>query len=172
MCNRREIGKVPLMRVGQSWIWSCTSVERMARWVQLSTARIKGPTGLSIDSITISGKSLQFEMKSLGANYEGVFSTDGSQIEGQFSQQRQRLPLTFKRIGKNDSSESVLKLQKVDVGGHGLQLLVGGQVSPAAIFEGGFGTGIASWSTVQKDVLLLLKRSHMIVLVSVSLIWD
>jgi len=73
---------------------------------------------------------------------------------------------------KNDSSESVLKLQKVDVGGHGLQLLVGGQVSPAAIFEGGFGTGIASWSTVQKDVLLLLKRSHMIVLVSVSLIWD
>ena len=112
----------------------------------------QGATGLSIDSITVTGKSLRFEMKSLGANYEGVFTTDGSQIEGQFSQQGQRLPLTFKRIAKNDSSESVLKLQKVDVGGHGLQLLVGGQGSPAVIFEGGFGTGIASWSTVQKDV--------------------
>ncbi len=112
----------------------------------------QGATGLSIDSITVNGTSLRFEMKSLGANYEGVFSADGSQIEGQFSQQGARLPLTFKRMANNDSSESVLKLQKVDVGGHGLQLLVGGQGSPAVIFEGGFGTGIASWSTVQKDV--------------------
>ena len=112
----------------------------------------QGATGLSIDSITLTGTSLRFEMKSLGANYEGVFGADGSQIEGQFSQQGIRLPLTFKRMAKNDSSESVLKLQKVDVGGHGLQLLVGGQGSPAVIFEGGFGAGIASWSTVQKDV--------------------
>lgn len=112
----------------------------------------QGATGLPIDSISLTGKSLRFEMKSLGANYEGVFSADGSQIEGQFSQQGVRLPLTFKRIAKNDSSESVLKLQKVDVGGHGLQLLVGGQGSPAVIFEGGFGAGIASWSTVQKNV--------------------
>src|SRR5678815_799809 len=112
----------------------------------------QGATGLPIDSISLTGKSLRFEMKSLGANYEGVFGADGSQIEGQFSQQGIRLPLTFKRMAKNDSSESVLKLQKVDVGGHGLQLLVGGQGSPAVIFEGGFGAGIASWSTVQKDV--------------------
>ena len=112
----------------------------------------QGATGLRIDSISVTGKSLRFEMKSLGAGYEGVFSADGSQIEGQFSQQGVNLPLTFKRIDKNDSSESVLKLQKVDVGGHGLQLLVGGQGSPAVIFEGGFGVGIASWSSVQKDV--------------------
>jgi pimeloyl-ACP methyl ester carboxylesterase len=112
----------------------------------------QGATGLPIDSISVTGKSLQFEMKSLGANYEGVFSADGSQIEGQFSQQGVRLPLTFKRMAKTDSSESVLKLQKVDAGGHGLQLLVGGQGSPAVIFEGGFGAGIASWSSVQKDV--------------------
>jgi pimeloyl-ACP methyl ester carboxylesterase len=112
----------------------------------------QGATGLAIDSISVTGRSLRFEMKSLAANYEGVFSADGSQIEGQFSQQAARLPLTFKRIAKNDSSESVLKLQKVDVGGHGLQLLIGGQGSPAVIFEGGFGTGIVSWSTVQKDV--------------------
>ncbi len=112
----------------------------------------QGATGLPIDSINVTGKSLKFEMKSLGANYEGVFSADGSQIEGQFSQQGLRLPLTFKRIAKDDSSESILKLQKVDIGGHALQLLVGGQGSPAVIFEGGFGAGIASWSRVQKDV--------------------
>ncbi len=112
----------------------------------------QGATGLPIDSISVIGKALKFEMKSLGANYEGIFSADGSQIEGQFSQQGLRLPLTFKRIAKDDSSESVLKLQKVDVDGHGLQLLIGGQGSPAVIFEGGFGAGIASWSRVQKDV--------------------
>lgn len=112
----------------------------------------QGATGLAIDSISVTGKSLRFEMKSLGATYEGVFNADGSQIEGQFSQQGMHLPLTFKRMAKNDSSESVLKLQKVDAGGHGLQLLIGGQGSPAVIFEGGFGAGIASWSTVQKDV--------------------
>ena len=112
----------------------------------------QGATGLAIDSITLTGKTLRFEMKSLGANYEGLFSEDGSQIEGEFSQQGQKLALTFKRMSKNGSSESVLKLQKVDVGGHGLQFLVGGQGSPTVIFEGGFGTGIASWSTVQRDV--------------------
>ena len=112
----------------------------------------QGATGLPIDSITLTGNSLQFEMKSLGAVYEGVFSADGTQIEGQFSQQGLRLPLTFKRIAKNDSAESVLKSQKVDVDGHGLQLLVGGQGSPAVIFEAGFGAGLGSWSKVQKDV--------------------
>lgn len=115
----------------------------------------QGATGLPIDSINVTGKSLRFEMKSLGANYEGIFSVDGSQIEGEFTQQGQRLPLTFKSVAKNEVSESVLKLQKVDVGGHGLQVLAGGQGSPAVIFEGGFGTGIASWSTVQRDVAAL-----------------
>ena len=85
----------------------------------------QGATGLAIDSITVTGKSLRFEMKSLGATYEGTFSADGSQIEGEFSQGGQKLTLTFKRVAKNDSSESVLKLYKVDVGGHGLNLLVG-----------------------------------------------
>jgi pimeloyl-ACP methyl ester carboxylesterase len=112
----------------------------------------QGATGLPIESITVTGKSLQFEMKSLGANYEGTFSADNSQIEGEFSQGGQKFPLTFKRVAKNESSESILKLQKVDVGGHSLQLLIGGQGSPAVIFEGGFGIGIASWSTLQKDV--------------------
>jgi pimeloyl-ACP methyl ester carboxylesterase len=111
----------------------------------------QGTTGLAVDSITVSGKSLRFEMKSLGADYEGVFSSDGSQIEGEFRQQGQRLALIFKRVGGNDSQNS-LTLQKVDVGGHSLNLLIGGQGSPAVVFEGGFGAGIASWATVQKEV--------------------
>lgn len=111
----------------------------------------QGATGLAIDSITVTGKILRFEMSSLGARYEGTFSADGSQIEGEFTQ-GQSLPLTFKRVTTNESTESILKLQKVDVGGHGLHLLIGGQGSPAVIFEGGFGAGIASWSTVQRDV--------------------
>ncbi len=111
----------------------------------------QGATGLTVDSITVSGKSLRFEMKSLGADYEGVFSSDGSQIEGEFRQQGQKLPLTFKRAGGSDPQGS-LTLQKVDVGGHSLNLLTGGQGSPAVVFEGGFGAGIASWSTVQKEV--------------------
>jgi pimeloyl-ACP methyl ester carboxylesterase len=111
----------------------------------------QGATGLAVESIVVNGKSLRFEMKSLGADYEGVFSSDGSQIEGEFRQQGQRLPLIFKRVGGNDSQGS-LTLQKVDVGGHSLNLLIGGQGSPAVVFEGGFGAGIASWSTVQKEV--------------------
>jgi pimeloyl-ACP methyl ester carboxylesterase len=111
----------------------------------------QGATGLAVDSITLSGKSLRFEMKSLGADYEGVFSSDGAQIQGEFRQQGQRLPLIFKRAAGNDSQGS-LTLQKVDVGGHSLNLLIGGQGSPGVVFEGGFGAGIASWSTVQKEV--------------------
>jgi len=111
----------------------------------------QGATGLAVDAITVSDKSLRFGMKSLGADFEGVFSSDGSQIEGEFRQQGQRFPLIFKRVGGNDSQGS-LTLQKVDVGGHSLNLLIGGQGSPAVVFEGGFGAGIASWSTVQKEV--------------------
>lgn len=109
----------------------------------------QGATGLAVDSITLNGKTLRFEMKSLGAVYEGVFSDDGSKIEGEFRQQGVKFPLTFKRP---DQAQNSLILQKVDVGGHNLNLLIGGQGSPAVIFEGGFGTGIASWSTVQKEV--------------------
>lgn len=111
----------------------------------------QGATGLAVEAITLTGKSLRFEMQSLGASYEGVFNNDSSQIQGEFRQQGQKFPLTFKRIGQNDPQGS-LTLQKVDVGGHSLNLLIGGQGSPAVVFEGGFGTGIASWSTVQKEV--------------------
>ena len=112
----------------------------------------QGATGLPIDAISVTDGSIQLDMKSLGATYKGKFSSDGSRIEGEFNQVGQAFPLNLTRVDKSDTKASLLRLEKVDVGGHSLNLLVGGQGSPAVIFEGGFGAGIASWTTVQKDV--------------------
>ncbi|HKO41792.1 MAG TPA: alpha/beta hydrolase [Pyrinomonadaceae bacterium] len=112
----------------------------------------QGATGLQIDSIIVNDGSIQLEMKSLGATYKGKFSSDGSRIEGEFNQVGQAFPLNLTRIDKGNIKPSLLRLEKVDVGGHKLNLLIGGQGSPAVIFEGGMGVGIASWSAVQKDV--------------------
>ena len=112
----------------------------------------QGATGLPVDAISVSNGSIQLEMKSLGATYKGKFSNDGSRIEGEFNQVGQAFPLNLTRIDKGNIKPSLLRLEKVDVGGHKLNLLIGGQGSPAVIFEGGMGVGIASWSAVQKDV--------------------
>ncbi len=112
----------------------------------------QGATGLPVNTISVTGDTLSFEMNTLGAAYQGKFTKDGSQIDGEFSQQGQRFPLTFKRVGQSAAAENILNLQKVDIGGRSLNLLIGGKGSPAVVFEGGFGAGIASWSTVQKDV--------------------
>jgi hypothetical protein len=73
-------------------------------------------------------------------DYEGVFSSDGSQIECDFVSRDRDYRSLFKRVGETDSQSS-LTLRKVDVGGHSLNLLIGGQGSPAVVFEGGFGAG-------------------------------
>ncbi|MFN2512220.1 MAG: alpha/beta fold hydrolase [Pyrinomonadaceae bacterium] len=119
----------------------------------------QGATGLPIDSITVSAASVRFEMKSLGGLYEGELAKDDSQIEGKWIQGGQTFPLVFKRVGAiargSGEVETPLKLHKADAGGHSLNLLIGGQrdeAKPAVILEGGFGTGIASWSTVQREI--------------------
>ncbi len=120
----------------------------------------QGATGLPIDSITLSSASVRFEMKSLGGLYEGQLAKDDSQIEGKWMQGGQTFPLILKRLGAPSEGtgavESPLKLYKVNAGGHSLNLLIGGQrgveATPAVILEGGFGTGIASWSTVQREI--------------------
>jgi len=111
----------------------------------------QGATGLAIDSISVKENSIQFEMKSLGAAYRGKFNNDGSQIEGEFSQLGQAFPLNFTRVDKSKSKPDLLRLEKVVFDGRSLNLLIGGEGSPAVIFEGGFGSGIASWSTVQRE---------------------
>src|SRR5687768_204609 len=112
----------------------------------------QGATGLPIDSISVTDNTIQLEMKSLGATYKGKFSSDGARIEGEFNQVGQAFPLNLTRVDKGNTKASLLRLESVDVGGHSLNLLIGGQGSPAVIFEGGMGVGIASWSTVHKDV--------------------
>ena len=112
----------------------------------------QGATGLPIESISVTDGTIQLDMKSLGATYKGKFSSDGSRIEGEFTQVGQAFALNLTRVDKGNTKPGLLRLEKVDVGGHSLNLLIGGQGSPAVIFEGGFGAGIASWSTVQKDV--------------------
>ena len=109
----------------------------------------QGATDLPIDSLSIAGNTLHFEMKSLAAMYEGKLESD--QIIGEFRQGGQALPLTFKRTGRT-ATKSLLTLRKIDASGHNLNLLIGGEVKPTVVFEAGFGAGLASWSTVQSNI--------------------
>jgi len=110
----------------------------------------QGATDLPIDSLSVAGNTLHFEMKSLAAMYEGKLESD-AQITGEFRQGGQALPLTFKRTGRT-ATKSLLTLRKIDASGHNLNLLVGGEVTPTVVFEAGFGAGLTSWSTVQSNI--------------------
>ncbi|MDX6610900.1 MAG: hypothetical protein QOD75_86 [Blastocatellia bacterium] len=114
----------------------------------------QGATGLAVDPIGINEGVVRFELKANGAVFEGKLNSDNSQIDGEWKQ-GVSLPLIFKRAGLT-ATPGALQLQKVDAGGHSLNLLVGGkrssEQSPAVILEGGFGAGIASWTTVQTEI--------------------
>jgi pimeloyl-ACP methyl ester carboxylesterase len=119
----------------------------------------QGATDMSLDSIARSGTSVNFQMTSpAAANYEGDLSADGSEISGHWIQGGQRFPLNFKRSIKTESSDPNApkpegpKLEKIDAGGHKLNLLMAGSGGPTVILEGGFGTGIASWTTVHGEI--------------------
>jgi pimeloyl-ACP methyl ester carboxylesterase len=113
----------------------------------------QGATALTIDTISFNEGVLRFEMKAYQAVYEGKLTKDNLQVEGEW-RQGQAFPLVFKRAAPTEPSS--MKLQKVDAGGHGLNLLIGGKrdgdKTPAVILEGGFGAGIASWTTVQAEI--------------------
>ncbi len=111
----------------------------------------QGATDLPIDSLSFASNTLHFEMKSLAANYEGKLASEGDQIVGEFNQGGQAFPLTFKRTGRI-ATKSLLTLQKIDAGGYALNMLTGGDGTPAVIFEAGFGAGLESWATVQSNV--------------------
>lgn len=111
----------------------------------------QGATDLPIDSLSFAGNTLKFEMKSLGATYEGKLDSNGDQITGEFRQGAQALPLNFKNTGRA-ATKSLLAIRKVAVGEHSLNLLVGGEGTPAIVFEAGFGAGLASWSTIQSSI--------------------
>jgi pimeloyl-ACP methyl ester carboxylesterase len=111
----------------------------------------QGATDLPIDSLSLAGNILKFEMKSLAAIYEGKLESNGNQITGEFKQGVQAFPLTFKNTGRT-ATKGLLSSQKIDAGGHTLNMLIGGEVRPAVVFEAGFGSGLTSWSTVQSNI--------------------
>ncbi|MGZ8844303.1 MAG: alpha/beta fold hydrolase, partial [Pyrinomonadaceae bacterium] len=111
----------------------------------------QGATDLPIDSLSVADNTLKFEMKSLGATYEGKLDSNGDQITGEFKQGGQALPLNFKNTGRA-ATKGLLAIRKVAVGEHSLNLLVGGERTPAIVFEAGFGAGLASWSTIQSNI--------------------
>jgi pimeloyl-ACP methyl ester carboxylesterase len=111
----------------------------------------QGATDLPIDSLSVAGNILKFEMKSLAATYEGKLESDGNQITGEFRQGGQAFPLIFKNTGRT-ATKGLLTIRKVAAGEHSLNLLVGGEGTPAIVFEAGFGAGLASWSTVQSNI--------------------
>ncbi|MBA2503122.1 MAG: alpha/beta hydrolase, partial [Pyrinomonadaceae bacterium] len=57
-------------------------------------------TNLPVDTITLDGARVRFEMKRLGAIYEGTLSANKSEIVGEWKQGPTTLPLTFKRTAK------------------------------------------------------------------------
>jgi len=111
----------------------------------------QGAIGIPIETVIVTGDSIKIDMKSLRATYVGKLARDGSSIGGDFTQ-GQTVRLTLTRVASSGANTSVLDLRKIDVGGHSLNLLIGGHGSPAVILEGGFGEGIAGWSLVQKEI--------------------
>ncbi len=56
----------------------------------------QGAAGLKIDTVTLEGQTLKFEMKALGASYEGTLNSEGNEITGKFTQSGVTFPLNFK----------------------------------------------------------------------------
>src|SRR5262249_47400367 len=52
---------------------------------------------IPIDTVTVNGDSIRFEVKSAGIVYEGTLNKDRTEITGTFTQGGQSFPLTFKR---------------------------------------------------------------------------
>jgi uncharacterized protein len=58
----------------------------------------QGANGLPVNSITRTGPSLKFEMKSIGGSYDGTISADLSTFNGTWTQGGKSWPLALKRV--------------------------------------------------------------------------
>ncbi len=58
----------------------------------------QGANGLPVTSITRTGASLKFEMKGIGAAYDGTISADMGTFNGTWTQGDKSFPLAFKRV--------------------------------------------------------------------------
>jgi hypothetical protein len=57
----------------------------------------QGASGIPVDTITLAGQTLKFEMKQLMASYEGTLNSEGTEISGKFTQGGMSFPLVLKR---------------------------------------------------------------------------
>ena len=57
----------------------------------------QGAMNLPIDRVTREGAFLRFEMRAIGAGYEGTLGADGAEFSGQWSQRGHSWPLLFRR---------------------------------------------------------------------------
>lgn len=53
--------------------------------------------GTPVDTLTLDGRAVHFEIGQIHGTYQGTLTEDGAQIEGQWTQGGAPLPLTFKR---------------------------------------------------------------------------
>ena len=60
----------------------------------------QGATGVPVDSVTVKDASVRFDLKSLGAVYEGMINKEGTAITGNWSQGGMTVPTTLNRADK------------------------------------------------------------------------
>jgi len=73
----------------------------------------QGATDLKIDSVAYANNSLRFEMRDIGAAYEGVVSRDGAEIVGRWKQGPLDIVLIFRREGKASSGAQAVMRGRV-----------------------------------------------------------
>jgi pimeloyl-ACP methyl ester carboxylesterase len=63
----------------------------------------QGNITIPIDSMTFANNSLHFDLKSIGATYEGKLSDNGSAIDGTWQQGGHSIPLVLRRAGATEA---------------------------------------------------------------------
>ncbi|HEX8294591.1 MAG TPA: alpha/beta fold hydrolase [Pyrinomonadaceae bacterium] len=58
----------------------------------------QGATGIPVDSVTLTGAAVRFELKSAGGVYEGTMNKEGTAIDGRWSQGPGSFPLVLSRV--------------------------------------------------------------------------
>jgi pimeloyl-ACP methyl ester carboxylesterase len=69
-------------------------------WLAEVVSLDQGNTTLPIDTVTYEPAVMRFELRSIGASFEGEFSADKSEVSGQWKQGGRSMPLSFKRSAK------------------------------------------------------------------------
>ncbi|WP_182830351.1 alpha/beta hydrolase family protein [Tautonia rosea] len=58
----------------------------------------QGVSGIPVTAISVEGKVVRFEVKSIGGSFEGTLDDDRTRIEGQWTQSILSLPLSFEKV--------------------------------------------------------------------------